>query len=130
MSDIFTFAGIAVVAAGLIVLLKQYKPEYAFGAALAAGILLLFQSVILLKDIFDYLKEIVEYSGIEKEYFGILIRCLGICIVTKIASDLCKDCGQGAIESKIDFTGKTFLFISAMPFFEELIKIINVLINL
>ncbi len=130
MNEVFTIAGFAVVAAGLAVLLKEYKPEYAFGVSLAAGIILLFSSVILLKDIFDYLNKIIGYSGINNENFGILLRCLGICIVTKIAADLCKDCGQASIASKVDFAGKTFLFIFAMPLFEELIEIIDILVNL
>ena len=37
MNEIVTVAGIAVAAAGAAVLLKQYKPEYAFGISVAAG---------------------------------------------------------------------------------------------
>ena len=42
MSDIIIIAGIAIAAAGAAILLKQYKPEYAFGISVAAGVLLIF----------------------------------------------------------------------------------------
>ncbi|MBR3953094.1 MAG: hypothetical protein IKJ82_05740 [Oscillospiraceae bacterium] len=130
MNEIFTVAGIAVVSAGFVILLKQYKPEYAFGAALAAGIILLFNAIILAKDVFDYMSGIIEYSGIAKENFGILVRCFAICVVAKIASDLCNDCGQGSIASKVSFAGKIFVFITALPLFSEIMEVIESLINL
>ena len=130
MNEVFTIAGVAVVSAALVLILKQYKPEYAFGGALASAIILLIYSITFLNDIFDYLNKLVGFSGINRENFAILIRCFGICMVTKIASDLCKDCGQSSIASKVDFAGKSIVFITAMPLFENLVEIIEVLINL
>ncbi|MBQ7874843.1 MAG: stage III sporulation protein AD [Oscillospiraceae bacterium] len=129
MSEIFTLAGIAIVAAGFVILLKQYKPEYAFGAALAAGILLLLYTITIFSGIIDEIESLVSSSGIESENFGILLRCLGICMVTKIASETCKDCGQGSISSKIDLAGKVAILVSSMPLFSEIIGIIKNLIE-
>lgn len=129
MSEIFTLAGIAIVAAGFVILLKQYKPEYAFGAALAAGILLLLYTITIFGGVVDRIESLVSSSGIESENFNILLRCLGICMVTKIASETCKDCGQGSISSKIDLAGKAVILVSAMPLFSEIIEIIKILID-
>ena len=51
MNEIITAAGIAVIAAGAAVLLKQYKPEYAFGVSLAAGAAILIFIMFKLGDI-------------------------------------------------------------------------------
>ena len=130
MNEIFTLAGIAIIACGFVLLLKQYKPEYAFGAALAAGILLLLNVIMIFSSIFDEIKQLVSVSGIESKNFSILLRCLGICMVTKIASETCKDCGQGSISSKIDLCGKVVILASAIPLFSEIIEIITTLINI
>ncbi len=130
MNEIFTVAGISVVSAGLVILLKQYKPEYAFGAALAAGIVLFFYIVHLLTDIFDFFDEMISSAGIKNAEFEILIRCMGIGVVAKIASDTCKDCGQGSIASNVDFAAKIFMLISAMPLFVKILGIIDSIINL
>ena len=42
MNSIFTIAGIGIVSTAFVIILKQYRPEFAFSAALAAGIILLF----------------------------------------------------------------------------------------
>ncbi len=129
MSEIFTVAGIAIVSAGLIVLLKQYKPEYAFGAALAAGVLLLLYVITVFGGVFDEIKSLISASGIENEKFEILLRCLGICMVTKITSETCKDCGVSSVSSKVDLAGKAAILFTAMPLFNEIIGLIKVFID-
>ncbi len=130
MNEIFTIAGIGIVAAGLIIIFKQYRPEFAFGTALAFGIILLIYSIILFTDIFDEIKGLTEISGIGSENFKILFRCLGICFITKTASEICSDCGQNSVATKIDFAGKTTILLSAIPLYSEITDIIKNLISL
>ncbi len=130
MNEIFTVAGIAIVSVGFIVLLKQYKPEYAFGAALAAGVLLLLYTVTVFGGILTEIENLVAVSGIESEKYKILLRCLGICTVTKIASETCKDCGQSSLSSKVDLAGKTAVLFAAIPLFGEIIGLIKAFIDI
>ena len=124
MNNIFEIAGIGIVSSAVIIILKQYRPEFAFSASLICGIILLLYSVISFSEINETLKEIILISGIENEKYEILFRCLGISIVSKIASEACSECGQGSISSKIDLAGKTIILFTAMPLFTEIIEII------
>lgn len=130
MNEIFTVAGIGIIAAAFIIILKQYRPEFAFGAALAFGIIILIYTIRLFQDIFTEIKDLVEISKIDNEKFKILFRCLGICFITKTASEICSDCGQNSVATKIDFAGKTTVLISALPLYGEIAEIIKNLINL
>lgn len=128
MSEIFTISGIGIISVALIMILKQYKPEFAFAVVISSGILIILLSVSFLSEIFEYIKELISISGIESEKFEILFRCMGICIVTKIASEACKDCGVESVSSKIDFAGKTVMLFVSLPLFSEIIEIIKRLI--
>ena len=130
MNNIFEIAGIGIVSSAVIIILKQYRPEFAFSASLICGIILLLYSVISFSEINETLKEIILISGIENEKYEILFRCLGISIVSKIASEACSECGQGSISSKIDLSGKTIILLTAMPLFTEIIEIIRNLTEL
>ena len=130
MNTIFTIAGIGIISAGFVIVLKQYKPEFAFGATLAAGTILLFFSVLNFAEIIEYINELISVTGTEKEKYKILIKCLGICMITKIASETCKDCGENSVASKIDLAGKAVILTSAMPLFSEIITIIKELMEL
>ena len=83
MNNIFEIAGIGIVSSAVIIILKQYRPEFAFSASLICGIILLLYSVISFSEINETLKEIILISGIENEKYEILFRCLGISIVSK-----------------------------------------------
>lgn len=130
MNEIFTIAGIGIVAAAFIIILKQYRPEFAFAAALSFGIIILIYIVSAFSEIFTKIKELTEISGIGTEKFKVLFRCLGICFIAKTASEICSDCGQSSIASKIDFSGKTAVLISAIPLYSEITEIIKNLIKL
>lgn len=130
MNEIFTVFGIAIITSGLAVLLKQYKPEYAFGIILISGIFIFFIAIGFLKDIFSFIIELSALSGINGKNFEVLFKCAGICIVTKTASELCTDCGQGSIASKVEFAGKMLILASAIPLFSEIIEIIKTFIEL
>ncbi|MBQ5329408.1 MAG: stage III sporulation AC/AD family protein [Oscillospiraceae bacterium] len=130
MNSIFTIAGIGIVSTAFVIILKQYRPEFAFGAALAAGIILLFFSVSCFTEIIKTINDFIDISNAGKEKYEILIKCLGICMVTKIASETCKDCGENSIASKIDLAGKAVVLTFSMPLFQEVIFIIKDLLEL
>ncbi len=90
----------------------------------------LIYTIRLFQDIFTEIKDLVEISKIGTEKFKILFRCLGICFITKTASEICSDCGQNSVATKIDFAGKTTVLISALPLYGEIAEIIKNLINL
>ena len=130
MNSIFTIAGIGIISTAFVIILKQYRPEFAFGAALAAGIILLFFSVSCFTEIIKTINDFIDISNAGKEKYEILIKCLGICMVTKIASETCKDCGENSIASKIDLAGKAVVLTFSMPLFQEVIFIIKDLLEL
>ena len=130
MKDIFIISGIGILSVALIIILKQYKPEFAFAAALCAGIIILLFAFEGFFEIFENLNKLISFSKIDSGKFEILLKCFGICIITKTASEICKDCGQESISSKIDFAGKTIILISAFPLFTEITGIIEQLIFL
>lgn len=128
MNDIFTVAGIAVVSVGIIIILKQYRPEFAFGAALAFGIIIMLSIIDSFDSIIKKVSELADITNIDSNHFGILLRCLGICLVSKTASEICQDCGQSSVASKVDFAGKIFIILSSFPLFTSIIEIIKSLI--
>lgn len=130
MNSIFTIAGIGIVSTAFVIILKQYRPEFAFSAALASGIILLFFSVSCFTEIIKTINDFIDISNAGKEKYEILIKCLGICMVTKIASETCKDCGENSIASKIDLAGKAVVLTFSMPLFQEVIFIIKDLLEL
>lgn len=130
MSEIITVAGIAVAAAGAAILLKQYKPEYAFGISIAAGVIFLLFIVTRAEEIIGEVSGFADASGIDSENYGIVLRCLGVCLITNAAAETCKDCGQSSIASKVVIAGKALVLIMALPLFSELMNVIKAILEI
>ena len=69
---------------------------------------------------FDTLRNIIEFienltKNIQGDFIKVLIKMTGIAILTEYAVSLCKDTGESAIASKIDFGGKIVLISLSIP---------------
>jgi len=121
--------GLGLIAAVICVMLRQYKPEYAIVVSLAAGGMMV---LILLPDMLLVLHEverIVSGSIIDELYMQILLRALGICFITQIACDACKDAGEAAMSSKIEMAGKIAVLATSLPLFRQVLAFVGMLMR-
>ena len=128
--NLIAVLGVGVVAAAFSLLFKQYKPEYSMMIS-CIGVVLIF-SVILIEMIpaFSTMRNLMAQVSFSSEYIKIIMKCLGICYLTEIGSQLCKESGQLAISSKIELAGKVMVLVLSLPMFEELLKTALNLINI
>lgn len=127
--DIFTIFGVAVVSAAVCLLLKQYRPEYAMAVSIACGILLFLMILQGLSPVFQTMTDLMDKVAINSVYTKAIIKTLGVCYITQLASDACRDAGQTAIASKVELAGKVFIVLLSLPLFQNLVEIAFSLIN-
>ena len=118
--DILVVAVVAVVVALLSVLLRQQRPEQATLLVLAAGIGMLMLILTRVGDVFFTLKGMLQSSGLPDEYVAVLFKAVGICLVTQLAADTCRDAGETAMASKAEVAGRFALVMVGLPLFQSL----------
>ena len=119
--DIIKIIGIAFIAVIIIVILKQYRPEFAIYASIIAGVLILTLASGTLSGIIDMINSISSKTNINSEFLVILIKITGIAILTEFAVSICKDAGESAIASKVDIGGKIIIISMSIPIINALI---------
>ena len=107
--DIVKIIGIGLIAVIIIVILKQYRPEFAMYASLIAGILIFALIATKLSGIIEVLKSLSSKTAINNEFLVLLIKITGIAILTEFTVSICKDAGESAIASKVDLGGKVII---------------------
>lgn len=127
--EIGTIIGIGVIGVSLAVLLKQYKPEYSLAISLIVGVLIFAAAAEGLTPVIDQLGVLLDSTQMPREYIEILIKSLGICFITQIACDTCKDAGQGAIATKLEIAGKLSILVLSLPLFQSLLTIVAELLS-
>lgn len=122
--------GIGLIGMVIAVLLRQYKPEYAALVSLGVGILIVAMLCSDLAPVFDEMKAMLDSANLSLEYIGILIKSLGVCYLTQLASDACRDAGETAIGSKVELAGKITVLSLGLPLFGKLLEIVRKLISI
>ena len=124
------FIGIGLIGMILAVLFRQHKPEYAPLISLAAGLAVVFLLLGQLEPIFSQMEEILRQAGIGTEYIAVLLKSLGICYITQLAADTCRDAGESAIASKMELAGKITVLTLAVPYFTGMLQTVGELIRM
>lgn len=118
--DIVALSGIAILAAILAVMLKKYNPEYSILISLGAGALLLWLVLSKISPAINQIQELISAAGISSEYASILLKTLGVCFLTQLSADSCRDAGESALAAKVELAGKLFIVILALPLFQQI----------
>lgn len=122
--DIIQVVMIGIVGAILTLTVKQYRPEIAALLALATGILILFFGFSALQTALDRVFSIANAYNINTAYIGTVVRIIAIAYICQFASDMCRDSGQGAIASKIEFCAKILILLYSLPVVDALLTLI------
>lgn len=122
--DIIKIIGIAFIAVIIIVILKQYRPEFAIYASIIAGVLILTLASGTLSGIINMINSISSKTNINSDFLVILIKITGIAILTEFAVSICKDSGESAIANKVDMGGKVIIVSMSIPIISSLLETI------
>ena len=122
--------GFAVVAASLALVLRQSRPELGLLAALGSSLLILGAALWGMDRLLQTAGERARRAGVDNEYTQILFRSLGLCVITQLAADTCRDAGETAIASRVELAGRVAVLLCALPLFQRLLELAFTLVNL
>ena len=124
MEEIIKIVGIGLIALILIIIVKQYRPEFALYISLIAGVLILYLALDNLTNVINLLKQICDKSGINSKFLGILIKMTGIAFLAEFAISICKDAGETSIANKVEIGSKAIIISMSIPIIYNLLEVI------
>lgn len=116
--------GIGLIALIIIILLKQYKPEFAIYISLLTGVLILLLVMDELSGIINLLQTFANKVSINSTFLKLLIKITGITFLSEFAVSICKDAGETAVASKIEIGTKIIIISMSIPIISSLLEII------
>lgn len=122
-------AGIVMIATFAFLILKKDRPEYAFVLETAVVIFLLMTVIPYLTHIIQSLSDLMQELQFAREYISVLLKCAAYAVVAKLLHDFCKDAGENALASKLEFAGKILIMLTAMPLFTAVFELIGELLE-
>ena len=129
MNELIKIAGVGFVGGMLALTVKKDKPEVALMTALGTSVLILISVTEKIGGIINDLRIMIENCGVDIKYFVIAIKAVGVAYIAQFAAEILRDCGEGAIASKVEAAGKIFILSLAMPvmtsFLELCVRVVN-----
>lgn len=122
--EIVKIAGIGLISLIVIVVIKQYRPEFAVYVSILAGLLIMGLVISKLNGIVVILKNLANKTNLNTSFLRILIKITGIAILTEFTTSICKDSGEGAIATKVDLGGKIIIMSMSIPIISSLLETI------
>lgn len=126
---VWMIAGVSVTAAVAALTLRQSQAAYATVLTVAAGVLLLAAAITAAMPLIGRVSELLGGSVIGSTYTAVLVKALGISLLTQTAADVCRDAGESALASKAELGGQVLLLVCGLPLFEHAASLLEGLIR-
>lgn len=123
--EIFQIVSLGIVATILIIILKNFRPEYAVYISIVTSVIIFSMILKHLVYAIDILRELSIKANIEMTFFSIILKIIGTAYIVEFGSQICKDAGEGAIAMKIEFAGKIIIMVLAIPILLALVDLIT-----
>ena len=102
--------------------LRQYLPQTAQIMTLAAVLLLFAALLPQVEEILSAIETLGQQAGIDEPSLSLVLRGIGIGLITRVASGVCFDCGQRTLGETVDYCGQIAIVSLAVPMILELAK--------
>lgn len=106
-----------------LLIIRGVKGESAMPLSLCITVGLAGAAISAVNPVIEYVNQLS--SGSTNSYMLILFKALGISFITSTCSDLCRDCGENAIASKLEFFGKCEIIAVSLPLIKEITSLIT-----
>ena len=128
MTALIQAAALGLAGALISILLRKQAPELALALSIAISIVAAGLAVSLFQDLKEIIDLAGEQTGLSPAIISPVFKCVGIGVVTRLSTELCKDAGQGAIASAVELCGTACAMVTALPLIRALMEMIGELV--
>ena len=117
MEQMWKITAVCLIGSILAVLVKKTGPDV--GVAVSVAVIGTV-SVMLLRlggETLSHLRQMLELSGLMPELFRPVVKIMGIALLSRLGSDLCRDAGELAIASLVETFGAFGSVVVSLPLF-------------
>ena len=125
MSGYLGACGAVFLAIILVANLSGHRKDMASLLTLAVCIMLALTAAQYIRPVLDFVRELEEVGSIDREMVQVLIKIVGIGIISEITMLVCADAGNGAMGKSLQFLSSVVILSLSVPLFRSLIGILQ-----
>lgn len=114
--------GICLLAGAMVMLLRQMQPAAAGLLCAALGVMVLSVALPQLAAYVGSIREFLLSLGLEGEYYQVMLKAMGIVLVTQLCAQVCRDMDASSVAQRAELCGRLALLGVALPVFLSLAR--------
>lgn len=115
-------AGFAVMAAVIVLLLRQLRPSLGTAASMVCGALVLMLAMPFLGRLLEGVSHLAEEGGVPQGYLTQLLKITGVSLMMDFAAQTCRDAGENGLALRTELAGRMMLLALALPAMQSLLS--------
>lgn len=120
--NMFPVAVFAIFSCCTAVVLRHFSQTITPFVGLTASLLISGSAIIALGPVIDFIKSLDGGQNYEV-YYEIMLKGLGIAILSESASDICRDCGELSLATKVELASKIAMLLLSIPLLEAILDL-------
>ena len=129
MDILVKLLAVAVTGSVLGLVIKKNSPEMALMLTIALAIFTVVLSARIVSEVLAFIKSVSDSAGISPSVLAIVLKTVGIAVVSKISAELCRDAGQSSVASGVEFAGSAVAVYVALPLFKTVVAMVDSLMG-
>lgn len=110
---------------GVVLILALGRKDLGLLLAMAVCVMIALSAVRYLEPVMDLLDKLQSIGGIDGDLVVIVLRAVGISLVTEIAGLICTDSGNASLAKILQILGVSVVLWISLPIFEALLTLIQ-----
>lgn len=109
--------------------LRRSAPEFTVPVVLACGAWIFLMLAQDVRQAVQTLGRLARLAGVDTDVVEPVIKVVGMSVVTRIGSELCRSTGEGGIAAFIEVTGTVLSLAAALPLVNGVVALITELMG-
>ncbi len=123
MESLFAIVGLALIATILSAFVKESKiPGLAVVISVIVGAIIFIQVIPKISHIITVFEELASRASLNTFYLATIFKIIGISYIAEFGAQVCRDAGQGALATKLEFAAKIFVMMLAVPIIAAILE--------
>ena len=116
MEVLFVIIGLALVTTVLVLFVNESKvPGLGVVISVFVGALIFIQILPKISYVISIFEELASRASLNTFYLATIFKIIGISYIAEFGAQVCRDAGQGAIATKVEFAAKVLVMVLAVP---------------
>ena len=123
--EIVKIAAVCLVTAVMAKVIQPTNRDLSALLSISAVVFCAFLAVDGISEVFAGVDGIINSTGINSRYISLAFRALGICYICELSSQSCRDCGETALGSVMDISGRVAISLICLPLLREFLEVVK-----